>query len=98
MATAIDRKIVDSRITTCASGAALSMLGVLHFLMTSSGKPEPDAALPWSWALIVMGFSFIFGGLMIERKSRLIRVLLGIGIALFVVSIFLVKIAQVTAA
>lgn len=93
MTTVIDRKAAASKLTTCASGGALVMLGIIHFLLTTSGKP--DAALPWTWALVAMGFSVILGGLMIGRKSRLVRVLLGIGIAVLVVSIFLVKISQV---
>ncbi len=85
----------DLRVRTLAGGAAVLVIGIVFFLLTAD--METANRLAWSWFIMATGFAGVIGSRLIGCRSRVARFLLWFGVAVFTVSIFVVKIGLTVA-
>ena len=94
----ISIRLADLRVRTLASGGAAVMIGIIFFLLMGAKEGKELAAhLAWSWMFIALGFAGVIGSRLIGCRSRLARVALWLGVVVFVVSIFAVKVGLTVA-
>ncbi|HET6747112.1 MAG TPA: hypothetical protein VFH06_03340 [Candidatus Saccharimonadales bacterium] len=85
-------QLATVKIRLGAGGLGVMVLGVIFFMLATNWDNQADR-VAWTWMFIALGIAGVLGSLLIGRRSLLARVLLWVGIVIFVASIFALRIA-----
>jgi hypothetical protein len=94
---AYDLRLAIAKLRLGASGFGVMAAGVIFFMLTETWNVQADRAA-WTWMFIALGIAGVLGSVLIGRQSRLARVILWVGIAVFIASIFALKILLIITA